>query len=181
MLDLLFNNFVTLAKAVSLFIASLHSEPICSQICCMQRPIRWFPTVWLLFGRGTFCPPWFWGMKDILGRRWDHSIVHPWVLVSSPLTRMVFSSSVTAYIALAVIWWCGCTCVYVVHNEINESCWEADFLARCHYAFRHKIIFPALRDVFAYSDRSACRLSVGRIVYCGQTEQDGHIVCIEVE
>ena len=35
--------------------------------------------------------------------------------------------------------------------------------------------------VLAYSDRSVCLPSVSRIVYCGQTVQDRHIVCIEVE
>ena len=32
-----------------------------------------------------------------------------------------------------------------------------------------------------FQSLSVCRLSVCRVVYCGQTVQDMHIVCIEVE
>ena len=38
-----------------------------------------------------------------------------------------------------------------------------------------------LDGIFAYSDRSVCLSPACRVVYCGQTVQDRHVVCIEVE
>ena len=73
-----------LSKVVWLFMASLHSQPMCSQ---MRLLTFWrSPISWLKFGRGTFCP------LNLVARK-AHSVALPWVHSSYQLPIDIWSIS----------------------------------------------------------------------------------------
>ena len=57
------------------------------------------PTVWLQYEGETFRPRALWGFGDAVGWRYAHTIVRPWVLISSTLIRMVFLLPLLSYSA----------------------------------------------------------------------------------
>ena len=71
-----FTHLGALAKAVRLFIGSLHNQPMDKKMC--SQP----PTVWLVFESGTFEPR-FSGLGGLRGRICSHLIARPWVPVGS--------------------------------------------------------------------------------------------------
>ena len=83
-----FRSFGTFAKAVRLFIASLHNWPMYPKMCSNDLFVKLKPVGWNL--KGGLFEPWFgemWGLG--MGPFYD-SIPRQWVPVSSPLIHMVY-------------------------------------------------------------------------------------------
>ena len=163
--------------------------------------LMWFvflsllPTPLHLFIWSIHCVEIFWGLKS---RNLLQTMLLPligfWKIDTIWSVRHVMMCAISVVIVcrlltvvsfqqIVALMLCG-TCRWTLSLSVSKHQCYAHWVL--HFSQFHLSISllgeTPLCGVFAYSDRSVCRLSsVIRVVYCGQTVQDRPIVCLEVE
>ena len=80
--SIFFHSFGALPKAVRLFIASLHNQPMYPKMCLIDIFVDLQLVGWNL--KGILFDPRFGGLGGHMGSGWAHSVAYPWFPISSP-------------------------------------------------------------------------------------------------